>query len=204
MYNKNIKDKVLPFFILLLFILLNVMIIFNLQEKESKKEDVLRLHVVANSNSLEDQITKLKVNEKVTEYFNNLTKKDNLSKNSILNIAKENSSHIITMADEIIKENNLSYNASLNIGKINYDKKESTTLDMESGNYDSIKIILGDGKGKNIWSLIKPSKENLQKLQGLDSILPEIKNLYNDDIESEDKKDITYDFKIIEILKKII
>lgn len=201
--EKNVLNKLLPFFILLLFIILNITIIFNLYFKKEEKEDILRLHVVANSNNLNDQITKLKVNEKIKDYFANLQANEKLSKSDIINLAKSNSSDIINIANSVIKENNLNYNASLNIGKIYYDKKESTLLDMEKGNYDSIKVILGNGNGKNIWSLIEPNKENLEKLKGLESILPRINQIYDakKDEENEENEDVSYSFKIFEILK---
>ena len=183
--EKNVTNKILPFFVLLLFIILNVTIIFNLYFKKEEKDDILRLHVVANSNNLNDQITKLKVNEKIKEYFASFQENENLTKSDILNLAKNNSYDIINIANSVIKENNLDYNASLNIGTIYYDKKESTLLDMEKGNYDSIKVILGDGNGKNIWSLIVPNKENLKKLKGLESILPGINHIYNDETNEE-------------------
>ena len=67
---------------------------------------------------------------------------------------------------------------------------------MDKGTYNSAKIILGDGNGKNIWSFISPSKENLEKLKNYETIMPGISKIYNDNVT------ILYKSKILELLNK--
>lgn len=204
--NENSKiNKLLPFFILFLFVLLNTIIVFKLYFKNEKTSKVLRLHVVANSNSLEDQIIKLKVNEKITKYISKLNN-ENLENKGILENIKENIAEILNISDETIKNSNVNYTASANIGKIHYEKKESILLDMDAGNYNSVQIVLGEGNGKNIWSLISPSKENLKNISLLNTIMPGIDKLYESDTSKEfveDAENKNYTFKIVEVLKDI-
>lgn len=197
--EKNRFNKLLPFFILLLFIIVNITIINNIYTKDFKNSNLFRLHIVANSNSLEDQIIKLKVNEKITNYIDNLSKQENISINNI----KDNIEEILTISNNTLKQNNIPYNASLKLGKINYEKKQSIILDMENGRYESIQIILGDGNGKNIWTLISPSQENLYKIKELNTILPGINSLYKFN-ETEKLNTKEYTFKLVELVKKII
>ena len=73
-FNRHIKfnrNILIPSFIIFLFILLNTLIVLNIYTKETEKNksNVLRLHVIANSNLVEDQIIKLKVYENITEYI---------------------------------------------------------------------------------------------------------------------------------------
>lgn len=199
---ENNINRLLPFFIILLFIILNVTIIFNLYTKQTEKSDILRLHVVANSNSIKDQITKLKVYENVNNYISNITKDKNLTKEDIIEDIQNNAQDIITISNNVLKENNQTYSSSLNIGKIKYEKKQSMLIDMEKGTYDSIQIVLGNGNGKNIWSLIAPSKENIQSLKNLDTILPGINSLYTSKTSEKDTPK-SYDIKIFEIINKI-
>ena len=49
-------------------------------------------------------------------------------------------------------------------------------INMPSGTYDSANIILGDGNGKNIWSIIFPNEKTLDKLSKLD-IVKEYKDI---------------------------
>ena len=61
---------------------------------------------------------------------------------------------------------------------------------MYSGTYDSASVILGNGDGKNIWSIIFPNDKTIEKIKELDTIIPGISNIYNNDekIENDDKQ----------------
>lgn len=212
-FNKHIKfnrNILIPSFIIFLFILLNTLIVLNIYTKETEKNNsnILRLHVIANSNLVEDQIIKLKVYENITEYIKKLELENNIySKDEIISKVKENISDILTISDDTISKNNLSYRTSVNIGKMYYDKKQSVLLDMDKGNYDSIKIILGAGNGKNIWTLISPSENNLKNISNLNTIIPGIDKLYNDNNTNnpndEKEEKIDYSIKIFEIYKNL-
>lgn len=212
-FNKHIKfnrNILIPSFIIFLFILLNTLIVLNIYTKETEKNNsnILRLHVIANSNLVEDQIIKLKVYENITEYIKKLELENNIySKDEIISKVKENISDILTISDDTISKNNLSYRTSVNIGKMYYDKRQSVLLDMDKGNYDSIKIILGAGNGKNIWTLISPSEDNLKNISNLNTIIPGIDKLYNDNNTNnpndEKEEKIDYSIKIFEIYKNL-
>ena len=207
LYNEKSKVNkyILPIFVIFLFILLNTVIVFNLYAKDKSKSDILRLHVVANSNSTSDQIIKLKVENEINNYIkDNFTDiKDN--KQEIINNLKSKNSELISLSNNILNENGFNYDTTIKIGKIYYDEKKSQTLTMEKGTYDSIQILLGEAKGRNIWSLIFPNETTIKNISSLDSILPGIKNLFNDDNGKFDKENtIEYDSKILEILRKIL
>lgn len=212
-FNKHIKfnrNILIPSFIIFLFILLNTLIVLNIYTKETEKNNsnILRLHVIANSNLVEDQIVKLKVYENITEYIKNLELENNIySKDEIISKVKENISDILTISDDTISKNDLKYRTSVNIGKMYYDKRQSVLLDMDKGNYDSIKIILGAGNGKNIWTLISPSEDNLKNISNLNTIIPGIDKIYNDNNTNnqtdEKEEKIDYSIKIFEIYKNL-
>lgn len=212
-FNKHIKfnrNILIPSFIIFLFILLNTLIVLNIYTKETEKNNsnILRLHVIANSNLVEDQIIKLKVYENITEYIKKLELENNIySKDEIISKVKENISDILTISDDTISKNYLKYRTSVNIGKMYYDKRQSVLLDMDKGNYDSIKIILGAGNGKNIWTLISPSEDNLKNISNLNTIIPGIDKLYNDNNTNnpndEKEEKIDYSIKIFEIYKNL-
>lgn len=200
--------KITPMFIAILsFILLNTLIVINLYNKNYEKKDIFRLHVVANSNSLEDQLVKLKVSEKIENYINNLYSSYNTKEDMISELNNE-SNKIMEISNNTLNENNFNYDTSIKIGKIAYDEKESITMDMEKGTYDSIQVILGEGKGKNFWTLLFPNKDNIQKLEGYETIMPFISHIYDDENELEEyefnkneKKE--YKSKILEVIDSI-
>lgn len=204
-YAKNIygdimKGKLKNTFLLFLFsvIALNLIITSNILNNKEKKEDILRLHVVANSNSTKDQIIKLKIYEKVNNYISNLSKIYN-DKNIITRKVIDNKSIISGIINNVLTEENVNYGSTLKVGFMHYDKKESVLLDMQEGNYNSINITLGNGNGKNIWSLIMPSKEDMENISNLDTIIPGISNIYEKNNNTNEK----YCFKIVEIINKI-
>lgn len=171
------KQKNITIFIAIFsFILLNTMIAFNIYKTKFISKDIVRLHVIANSNSIEDQIIKLKVESKINDYLSSLSSSN---KTELLNNIKENKANLLNIADNTINENCKTYTSSLKVGKIYYEEKQNMTLDMYSGTYDSASIILGEGSGKNIWSMIFPNEKTIDKIKELDTILPGISNIYN-------------------------
>lgn len=93
---------------LILFTLLNVGLIFATTTNINNTENFFRIHVVANSDSIDDQILKLKVAKKVNEYIESITvtAKD---KNDYKKIITLNIQNILSIANNEIKENNYSY-----------------------------------------------------------------------------------------------
>lgn len=179
------KQKNITLFIAIFsFILLNSIIAFRIFETKYISKDIVRLHVIANSNSIEDQIVKLKTESKINKYISSLNYTD---KKDFIEKIKNSKENILNISNNTLKENNKSYTSKLKIGKISYDKKESMTLDMYSGTYDSVSIVLGEGDGKNIWSIIFPSEQTIYKIKELDTILPGITTLYDSSYQKTNK-----------------
>mgnify|MGYP000062748331 FL=1 len=190
----NLKSKYTPFFIAITsLVILNVIIFMKFFIKDIKHEKYVRLHVIANSDSNEDQIIKFKVNEKINSYLNSfdLTFKNN---EEVMDFLKTHTSNIENIVSETLSENNIKYNSYIKIGKVNFEKKDNFTSSMESGTYNSLNIILGKGNGKNIWSIIFPNEEKMSNLSNLETILPKISDIYQDNTPK------TYSIKLLELL----
>ena len=193
------KQKHITFLIAIFsFILLNTLVAFNIYKTKFISKDIFRLHVVANSNSIEDQIIKLKAESKIKEYISNFNINN---KNELKNEIEKNKDEILQIANNTICENDNKYTSSIKIGKISYDKKDNMQTQMYSGTYDSASVILGSGNGKNIWSIIFPNDSTIEKIKELDTIIPGISNIYNHDeeIETDDKQ---INSLILDFLKK--
>lgn len=138
-----------------IFLLFNLSLIIGINNTENSIDNYFRIHIVANSDSIDDQILKLNIAKEVDKYISDLTKNAN-SKNEYIESITENISNILNVAQEIINENNYNYSVTGYIGKLKYDEKIKDGLVMKEGIYDSLKIVIGDGNGENWWSLLFP------------------------------------------------
>ena len=204
---KKFKSTFILF--ILCFIIFNIYLSFSIVKANSEKDEIVRLHVVANSNTIDDQLIKLKLSSKIEEFIKSLNLENKNSKDT-LNILNDNIENISEIVNNKLKEENAPYSFTINIGKIYYDEvKENMLTSMNTGLYNSVKITLGNGSGKNFWSFISPNKENLEKLKDYENILPGLNNLYKNFETSEQNKHlqelskvqaIKYKSKILELL----
>ena len=170
-------------FLISIFILNLGLIYANNINKQNS--NFLRIHVVANSDSIDDQLLKYNIAKKVDRYINKITVNCNNKSESKQVIAK-NIQNILNICNETIKENDLNYPVKAYIGKLSYEEKQKDSIHMNAGIYDSLKIIIGDGHGQNWWSLIYPSNLNISEEY---------------DMFSQETK---YSFRIIELFQKLL
>lgn len=193
--SKTIKIFV-PIF--LSFILIYSYITPFIKTSESISEEVFRLHILANSDSNEDQSLKLKVRDKILAESENLfINCKNLS--DVINVSKNNIDYFEKLADECIKENGCNYKTKVYVDKEYFNTREYEKITLPSGVYNTLKIEIGEAKGHNWWCVMFPA-----------ICLPavsddEINNILSDDeielINSNNKYEIR--FKIVEIYEKI-
>lgn len=159
--------KKIPFYLFILTLtLLNIFLLLNSIYAKNNQNEYFRLHVVANSNSIDDQIIKLNVVKKINNYLSSLYNTTNYStsdlakKDNAKKVIEDNVNNILEVANNELVNQDASYNCYAKIGKISYEEKYSDDINMNEGIYDSIQIILGNGEGENFWSLIFPYSYN--------------------------------------------
>ena len=122
---------------------------------QSVREDVVRLHILANSNSKTDQTVKLKVRDALLE-----TNASILSKNVTKENAKahfENSKDILLKAaKKALKENGFDYNVKITLQEEYFNTRDYGELTFPAGQYTALKVVLGEGNGKNWWCVMFP------------------------------------------------
>lgn len=122
---------------------------------ENISDKVLRLHIIANSNSKEDQNLKLKVRDRILSEFS-----DKLSmKNNIEEVKKEiekNISQIKFIAQNEVHNNGFDYKIDVEVVNMYFNTRQYNNTTMPSGFYDALRITLGEGKGKNWWCVMFP------------------------------------------------
>lgn len=193
------KKYMTCFIALFCFVLFNTILIFNINNNE--RNSVLRLHIVSNSNSTDDLIEKLKVNENVNSYLSTLNIDLLNSKKEVKETIYKNLGNIENVVNNTLKNDNVQYTSSIKYGKISYGKKDDINLSMEDGIYDSVQIILGDGNGENIWSLIFPDENSIEKIYPYENIIPGISNIYTKKSDKMNENNISYKSFIVEKIK---
>jgi len=116
---------------------------------------VLRLHVLANSDSEEDQMLKYKVRDGLLGCTRDLFY-DCESVNEALDVAKRNKRILEKTANDVLLQNGCIKKAAVVIGKEDYPEKKYGSLTFPKGEYLSVRVLIGDGKGKNWWCVLFP------------------------------------------------
>lgn len=111
--------------------------------------DAIRFRIIANSNSLEDQVLKMKIREEIEPVFAQIMDSSN-SKEETKKLIDQNMSKI----EEIIEQYNVEY--TINYGNNYFPEKEYKGIIYPEGNYESLVITLGSGLGNNWWCVLFP------------------------------------------------
>ena len=216
--NKNIKSQIILYSVML-FIVLGLMVGYAYSQSckintfsNDYKENLIRFHVLANSDSEEDQALKLKVRDKVISYLKpKLEDSESISQSEKIILNEKDK--LMDICKETIKQNGYNYDVSINLGYSKFPTKQYSSVVLPAGEYKSLTIIIGKGQGKNWWCVMFPplcfvdeqnnviDKETDEKLK---------KVLTKDEYElivEKDKKNINnlqIKFKIVEVFQKIL
>lgn len=117
--------------------------------------NIIRLHVVANSDSEYDQKLKLIVRDKVVEFLSPLLK-DSKSIDESCNIIYDNLEKIELIANQTLKEINAEYTSKVSLNTRTFPVKQYENLTLPSGNYKALCVDIGAASGKNWWCVMFP------------------------------------------------
>lgn len=120
------------------------------------RENVVRLHIIANSNSKADQELKLKIRDEILK-INSGIFENTENYNDALLLCEENLSLFEKTANKVIKENGFNYTAKASIGDTYFETREYDTFTLPAGTYKSLNIKLGSAEGKNWWCVVFPA-----------------------------------------------
>jgi stage II sporulation protein R len=122
---------------------------------QSVREEVVRLHILANTDSEFDQRIKLEVRDALLE-----TNASILTEKVIVENAKEyfeeSKDELMKAVEKVLRENGVDYGATINLQIEYYETREYGDLTFPAGEYLSLKIVLGKGEGKNWWCVMFP------------------------------------------------
>lgn len=117
-------------------------------------DSIFRLHIIANSNSAEDQAVKLEVRDAVLEY-----EAENLDAVSAAKTREELMMHgaeLLEIIEGVLRSNGFDYGAQMLVGTFPFPDREYNGVLYPAGDYDAFRVILGDGAGENWWCVMFP------------------------------------------------
>lgn len=169
------------------------------KECENIRRDTLRLHIMANSDSKEDQELKLEVrNEILKQKGESLKEIKSLDKAQ--ERVKESLSEIEEIAKKVVREKGKDYPVSATLDKSYFTTRYYENFTLPAGNYNALKVTIGSGEGKNWWCVLYPPLclPASMKDEELSEFLSEGEIEL---IRSENKTE--YKFLLVEIFEKI-
>lgn len=202
MKNIKIKKLCILLFLLLLYTFICVQSYVS-AVSTNLSSAVFRLHVLANSDSDEDQSLKIKVRDGLLNYMNGICANCS-TKEEAISLATAHKNDFQQIAEKIINDNGYNYSVKININNFYFPTKNYGDISLPAGFYDALRVEIGEAKGRNWWCVMFPSlcfidvssgivdskaKENLE--ENLDD---ESYNL----ISSQDNNEVKFKFKLIE------
>ena len=117
---------------------------------------LIRLHILANSDAEKDQSIKLEIRDRLIEVAPGFFDETADSTLAAAQAIKENIPALNAFVNNCLAEMGVSYRAVVNFGKEQYPEREYDSVTYPAGKYVSLRIILGDGEGKNWWCVMFP------------------------------------------------
>ena len=182
------------------------------------KDKLIRFHVIANSDTEEDQNLKLKVRDKVVEALSEKLKGVE-SLEEAEEILEDNIEYVNEIARQVITSNNYDYEVNTMLSYENFPDKVYGDYVFPQGNYEAFRVIIGEGKGQNWWCVMFPSLcfvdesknevDSSELKDEIENIEPKNSNITNEDQQKNNESSnvnngIKFKFKIVEVIKDIL
>lgn len=207
-FFKNSKVKMVIILSFLLFLYTTICAFSYAQNVSTDiANSVFRLHVIANSDSKEDQELKYKVRDSLTNYMNSICANCE-NKEDAIKLVTEHKNDFKQIALDTIKDNGYSYDVNISIGNFSFPTKDYGDISLPAGFYDALRVEIGEAKGQNWWCVMFPplcfvdvssgvvpeeSKEELE-----DNLSEEEYALVSNDSDTK----IQFKFKILEFFNQ--
>lgn len=170
-------------------------------------DNLIRFHVVANSDSADDQQLKMIIRDRIIQYMNSkLENSKDIEQTK--NIIVDNIIEIKAIAEEEVIRAGKQYKVEASLGKFPFPTKAYGDVTLPAGKYEALQIVLGEGLGMNWWCVLFPPLCFVDATHG---VIPEnFKDELKNELSAEDYNIITtasnqgdvpirIKFKIVEI-----
>ncbi len=175
------------------------------------KDKLIRFHVIANSDSDKDQKLKLKVRDEVISYLQPKLENSNSIEESE-KIIKNEYKTLENISKKVISKNGYNYTVKVGLEYSNFPAKQYSSVVLPAGKYKALRIIIGEGKGKNWWCVMFPPLCFIDDQNGIidektDKKLKEVLTEEEYDLimakNKNEVKNLEFKFKITEVFQNI-
>lgn len=191
-----------------LTLLFTLILSYSISTGKNISNAVVRLHIIANSDTAADQALKLKVRDRIikdtADLFNSTT-----DSNEALAIARNNSEYIRKTAVDEIKRQGFDLPVKVTVGKSMFPTKFYEDTALPAGKYNAVRIEIGKAEGQNWWCVMYPP---LCFTEGTISLSEKAKATLKDNLsdseyklvtQSDDSLPVEIRFKLVEIFQKL-
>lgn len=163
-------------------------------------ENLIRFHVLANSDSAADQALKRKVRDRIVQVMSpKLSKAADIKE--ARKIAQENLGDMEKLAAQVIKEEGGEYPVSAGLGKFPFPSKSYGQLTLPAGEYEAVRVVIGQGAGANWWCVLFPPLCFVSISESVATATPEA---IPASTAQNQKPKIEIRFKLVDTYKKIM
>jgi stage II sporulation protein R len=190
-------------FIIIIFILISLILSGGVIPRDGisvgDSDELIRLHVLANSDSEADQALKYKVKDAIVKEMAvkfSSSKSINESRNILLTSLPQ----VEDIARATLRESGSGYDVKTQYGRFFFPTKYYGSFSLPAGQYEAVRVIIGEGKGANWWCVLFPPLCFVPTEETGDS--SEAKNSYALNTPERFKKEnVRVSFKIVEVIK---
>lgn len=177
------------------------------KQQRAIAEQIIRLHVIANSDTQEDQELKMKVKETIITYLRG-EMQDAVSVDEARQTIIEHLPEIEEIATEKIRAEGYDYSTEATLGESYFPVKEYGDLTFPAGDYEALRVRIGDSEGHNWWCVMYPS---LCFVDSTYQVVPESSkeqlkaSLTDEEYDSllDGGEEVSYSWKIVEWVKNL-
>ena len=206
MKNTKLKNAILLIFLLFLYVFISAQSYVN-AVSENISNAVFRLHVLANSDSEEDQSLKIKVRDELLKYMNSISS-NCTTKEEAISVAESHKEEFQKIAENTIKENGYDYSVKINIGNFYFPTKNYGDISLPAGLYDALRVEIGEAKGQNWWCVMFPPLCFVDVTSGV--VPEESKEIMEENLSEEEfalisdssNDELQFKFKLIEFFQE--
>ena len=172
------------------------------RQQQAVSDELIRLHVVAESDGQEDQQIKLSVKDAVLRIVEPMLS-DAETKEEAQKILLENQLLLKETANGVLISHGKAATAEISFKRELFGTRDYGDFSLPGGYYDALKIVLGGGEGKNWWCVVYPqictmavSESYALPVMGTENIAEWI--IY------EDESDYEFRLKMVELFENLM
>jgi stage II sporulation protein R len=172
-------------------------------------DNLIRLHVIANSDSPEDQALKSDVRDAIIDYMKDKLK-DSRDIEETKYIIKENMDAVAKISEDEIARGGKDYPVKIMLGAYPFPTKSYGDVTLPAGYYEALKVVIGKGEGANWWCVLFPPLCFVDATHGTvpDSVKEDLKNALTDEeydiivsASNDDDIPVKIKFKVVEFFQ---